>query len=204
MYNKAEHWENIYKTKSPNEVSWTQELPLESLQLIKKLANSKGDRIIDIGGGDSTLVDFLLKDGFNYISVLDISINALNRAQNRLGKLAKTVEWIHSDVLNLNTDATYDIWHDRAAFHFLTNADEIEKYVSLVNSVVTSFLIISGFAPDGPLKCSGLNVSRHHETSIKQLFSEKFELIESFHHTHITPFKTEQKFLFAVFQRLSQ
>ncbi len=203
MNNKAEHWENIYKTKGPNEVSWTQELPLESLQLIKKLASSKSDSIIDIGGGDSKLVDCLLDDGYKHLSVLDISSFALNKAQNRLAELAKAVEWIHSDVVHFKTDKTYEIWHDRAAFHFLTNANDIEKYVSIVNSSVTKYLIISGFAPDGPAKCSGLDVSRHHETNMKQLFSENFELIESFHHTHITPFKTEQKFLFSVFHRRS-
>jgi len=125
---RKNHWETVYKNKQPNEVSWTQENPKTSLDFIRETNLGKSARIIDIGGGDSKLVDFLLEEGYENISVLDISANALERAKKRLGKNAEKVNWIVSDITEFKPETTYDIWHDRATFHFLTTQEQIKKY----------------------------------------------------------------------------
>ena len=123
------HWETVYKTKSPEQVSWTQEIPKTSLDFIKSFNLSKSAKIIDIGGGDSRLVDFLLEEGFEDITVLDISAKALDRAKDRLGDKAKKIHWVVSDIIQYEPTSTYDVWHDRAAFHFLNQKDDVTKYV---------------------------------------------------------------------------
>ena len=144
--NKKNHWETVYETKQPNEVSWTQENPKTSLDFIRKTNLGKSAKIIDIGGGDSKLVDYLLEEGYKDITVLDISAKALKRAQKRLGKKAEKVNWIVSDITEFKPEISYDIWHDRATFHFLTTAQQIKKYVDITEKWVSNFLILGTFS----------------------------------------------------------
>lgn len=199
--NQKEHWENVYATKQPNEVSWTQDKPQHSLDLIKKCGLDSNAKIIDIGGGDSNLVDFLLEAGFENVSVLDISANAIERAKKRLGEKSEKVNWIVSDVTAFEPIQTYDVWHDRAAFHFLTTKDQIDKYVSIVSNSVSGNLILSTFSDEGPLKCSGLEISQYTSDKLSSIFSEQFILEETFTDNHTTPFNTTQNFLFCKFSK---
>lgn len=150
------HWENVYETKNSNEVSWTQEIPETSLELIQNAAADKTSKIIDIGGGDGTLIDFLLERGFESLSILDISSKVLQKAKKRLGSKAEHVQFITSDIREFETEATYEIWHDRATFHFLTEENDIKKYVDIVKNAVSHTMIIGAFSFEGPQKCSGL------------------------------------------------
>lgn len=161
----------------------------------------KSSKIIDIGGGDSKLVDHLLNQGFENITVLDISEKALEKAKIRLGEKSKKVTWIISDILDFEPTETYDVWHDRAAFHFLTTEEEIEKYKSIVNKSVAGFLIIGTFSENGPLKCSGLEISQYSQEKLTSTFEEKFDKIDSVLEDHQTPFGTTQNFLFCGFKK---
>src|SRR3989344_3859507 len=199
MENKTrEHWEDIYCTKDFNEVSWYQENPKTSVDLILSANTDKDANIIDIGGGDSRLVDKLLELHFRNISILDISLKALEKAQQRLGEKAKIVKWINSDLREFETSDRFDIWHDRALFHFLTSKKDIDKYVELVKKYLkpNGYLIIGTFSLKGPEKCSGLNVKRYSEDSIKKVFSKGFRYIKSFEEMHHTPFQTTQSFVY--------
>jgi 2-polyprenyl-3-methyl-5-hydroxy-6-metoxy-1,4-benzoquinol methylase len=200
MDNKK-HWENIYQKKEIDGVSWYQKVPIESLQLIKKYSISNSDKIIDIGCGKSFLADNLLELNFTDITLLDISSNALKEVKERLQN--KSLNFIETDILNFNSNDKYDIWHDRAVFHFITNPEGIEKYISLCNKYINNqgILIIGTFAEDGPLKCSGLEIKRYSVDQISGLFKETFELVESFKMLHKTPFDTEQSFLFCVLRK---
>lgn len=195
------HWENVYETKNPDEVSWTQKIPQTSLDLIEEAAKGKSSKIIDIGGGDSNLTDFLLEKGFENISVLDISAKALEKAKERLGAQAENVEWITTNIIEFEPQTTYDIWHDRAAFHFLTTHEEITKYVEIVKNAVSDTLIIGTFSVSGPQKCSGLPIVQYDEDRLKAIFSKSFELVKSFTEDHITPFNTVQNFIFCQFKK---
>lgn len=197
---RKKHWETVYETKNPDEVSWTQEIPKTSLAFIHSFGLDKSAKIIDIGGGDSKLVDHLLNQGFENITVLDISENALEKAKIRLVEKAKKVTWIVSDILDFEPTETYDVWHDRAAFHFLTTDEEIEKYKSIVNKSVDGFLIIGTFSENGPLKCSGLEISQYSQEKLTSTFEEKFDKIDSVLEDHQTPFGTTQNFLFCGFK----
>ena len=200
MDNKK-HWENIYQKKEIDGVSWYQKVPIESLQLIKKYSISNSDKIIDIGCGKSFLADNLLELNYTDISLVDISSNALKEVKDRLQN--KSLNFIETDILNFNSNDKYDIWHDRAVFHFITNREGIEKYISLCNKYINNqgILIIGTFAEDGPLKCSGLEIKRYSVDQISGLFKETFELVESFKMLHKTPFDTEQSFLFCVLRK---
>jgi len=202
MDNKK-HWENIYQKKEIDGVSWYQKVPLESLQLIKKYSISNSDKIIDIGCGKSFLADNLLELNYNDISLVDISSNALKEVKERLKN--KTVNFIATDILNFNSNDKYDIWHDRAVFHFITDLEGIKKYISLCNEYINKegVLIIGTFAEDGPLKCSGLEIKRYSVDQLTNLFEGNFELVESFKMLHKTPFDTEQSFLFCVFRKFT-
>lgn len=197
---RKQHWETVYETKNPDEVSWTQEIPKTSLAFIHSLGLDKSAKIIDIGGGDSKLVDFLLDQGFENITVLDISEKALEKAKIHLVEKAKKVTWIVSDILDFEPTETYDVWHDRAAFHFLTTEEEIEKYKSIVNKSVDGFLIIGTFSENGPLKFSGLEISQYSQEKLTSTFEEKFDKIDSVLEDHQTPFGTTQNFLFCGFK----
>ena len=199
--NRKEHWETVYKTKKPNEVSWTQENPVTSLDFIQRTNLDKSAKIIDIGGGDSKLVDFLLKEGYQNISVLDISEKALERAKIRLGEKANKVNWIVSDVTEFKPETAYDIWHDRATFHFLTTKEQMEGYTKTIEKWVSSFLIIGTFSENGPKKCSGLEIKQYSETAIENQFSGRFKKIRCTTEDHITPFETLQNFTFCIFEK---
>jgi cyclopropane fatty-acyl-phospholipid synthase-like methyltransferase len=200
---QREHWENIYLAKKTEELSWSQEIPKTSLDLIHQLSLAKSDALIDIGGGESKLVDFLLDEGYDHITVLDISYSALERAKKRLGQKADNVKWIVQDIAGFTSDTRFDLWHDRAVFHFLTSADQVAAYISIARKLVKSngFLIIGTFSDKGPEKCSGLPVRRYTETSLAAAFSDGFEKISCIREEHITPFGTSQQFVFCVFRK---
>ena len=202
MDNKK-HWENIYQKKEIDGVSWYQKVPIESLQLIKKYSISNSDKIIDIGCGKSFLADNLLELNYTDISLVDISSNALKEVKDRLQN--KSLNFIETDILNFNSSDKYDIWHDRAVFHFITDSEGIKKYISLCNEYISKegVLIIGTFAEDGPLKCSGLEIKRYSVDQISGLFKETFELVESFKMLHKTPFDTEQSFSFCVLRKFT-
>ncbi|MDA9338874.1 nodulation S family protein [Flavobacteriaceae bacterium] len=198
-----DHWQNVYDKKNENEVSWYQKSPKLSLEFVKRLNLSLDAEIIDIGAGESRLVDNLLEMGFVNLSVLDISSKSIEKTKKRLGLKSKLVNWIVSDINNFNPTKKYDLWHDRAAFHFLKDSVEIDNYVKLVKSSLHNQgnLIIATFSENGPLKCSGLEVSRYSENSISDLFNNDFELIKSQKSIHKTPFNTSQEFLFSKFKK---
>jgi ribosomal protein L11 methylase PrmA len=197
--NLKAHWDTVYETKSPQEVSWTQEIPQISLDFVSSFPLGKSASIIDVGGGDSLLVDHLLDLGYTNISVLDISVHAIERAKHRLGERASLVHWIVSDINEFQPEITYDLWHDRAAFHFLTATSDISHYASLVANHAKN-MIVGTFSTDGPLKCSGLEITQYDETSLGELFQAKgFERIETKREDHQTPFGTSQNFVFASF-----
>jgi 2-polyprenyl-3-methyl-5-hydroxy-6-metoxy-1,4-benzoquinol methylase len=200
---RKEHWENVYANKKMNEVSWFQQEPTTSLALIQKNTQSKDDAIIDIGGGDGFLVDNLLEMGYTNITVLDISANAINKAKERLGINADKVKWIISDITEFVPTEKYDIWHDRAVFHFLTQKKYIEYYKALVNENISDngHFILATFADDGPEKCSGLEVCKYSEKDMENCFSIVFKVKESFKYKHLTPFGTIQSFTFSVFRK---
>ena len=198
---RKKHWETVYETKNPTEVSWTQEIPKTSLAFMKSFGLARSAKIIDIGGGDSTLVDHLLNQGFENITVLDISERSLEKAKLRLGEKGKNITWIVSDILDFKPTETYDIWHDRAAFHFLTTEEEIQKYKSIVAKAVQSYLVIGTFSENGPLKCSGLEISQYSEEKLISTFEDHFEKIETVFEDHETPFGTTQNFLFCSFKK---
>ena len=202
MDNKK-HWENIYQKKEIDGVSWYQKVPIESLQLIKKYSISNSDKIIDIGCGKSFLADNLLELNYTDISLVDISSNALKEVKDRLQN--KSLNFIETDILNFNSNDKYDIWHDRAVFHFITDLEGIKKYISLCKDYINKkgILIIGTFAEDGPLKCSGLEIKRYSVDQISGLFEENFELVESFKMLHKTPFDTEQSFSFCVLRKFT-
>ena len=200
---KKKHWENIYQTKNIDGVSWYQETPYESIELIKNFSTTDSDMIIDIGCGKSFLADNLLKLNYKNITLVDISLNALKEVKDRLNN--KSLNFIETDVLNLKLERTFDIWHDRAVFHFITNKKSVEKYISLCNEYIGEGgkLIIGTFAEDGPLKCSGLEIKRYSVENLKELFKENFEFIEGFKKLHRTPFDNEQSFTFCVFRKIT-
>ncbi|TRX20737.1 class I SAM-dependent methyltransferase [Flavobacterium franklandianum] len=199
---RKNHWETVYETKQPCEVSWTQENPKTSLDFIRKTHLDKTAKIIDIGGGDSKLVDFLLKDGYENITILDISANALDRAKKRLGINTEKVNWIVSDITEFKPETKYDIWHDRATFHFLTTSGQIKKYAEITKKWVTNFIIIGTFSENGPKKCSGLDIKQYSEKEIENQFSDNFKKLKCITEDHITPFETKQNFTFCVFEKI--
>lgn len=199
MSNKK-HWETVFETKTPEQVSWTQEVPQTSLTFIRSFNLNKDASIIDIGGGDSNLVDSLLLEGYKNITVLDISKKALERAKKRLGEKAKEVTWIVSDINDFNPTISYDVWHDRASFHFLTQEVQIKRYIGLANKNITGYLVLGTFSKEGPLKCSGLEISQYSKEDLTSRFGE-FIKIECLTEDHTTPFDTKQNFTFCSFKK---
>lgn len=203
--NKSErkaHWENIYKTKGQQEVSWYQNIPTTSLEIFKKFELPLDARIIDIGGGDSFLVDHLLEMGYQHISVLDISEAAINKAKIRLGDKALLVKWIVADISSFEPTETYDFWHDRAAFHFLTNEDEINHYLATAKSHIAKdgLFVLGTFSENGPTKCSGIEIKQYSEESMSEKIGKYFKKIKCLVVDHLTPFNTVQDFLFCSFK----
>ena len=200
---RQEHWEHIYETKTPDQVSWTQKEPRISLDLIHKADLPKDAPIVDIGGGDSLLVDFLLREGFTHITVLDISRAALEKAQARLGADAAKVHWVHSDVLDWKPAHPVALWHDRAAFHFLRTDEERNAYLKLMAQTLNGQAIIGTFSVIGPLKCSGLEIQQYDAASMRALVEQYgFKHLECVDDTHTTPFGTTQEFIFCRFQNM--
>lgn len=202
-FERKKHWETIYQTKELNEVSWYQPNPETSLQFFQQLEIPVTAKIIDIGGGDSFLTDHLLDLGYQDLSVLDVSETAIERAKQRLGERAKDVKWIVSDVSDFQPTTSYDCWHDRAAFHFLTKDVEVEKYVQMASKAITpnGKMIIGTFSEQGPKKCSGIDIRQYSETTMTDLFSRYFQKITCITADHKTPFDTTQNFVFCSFRK---
>lgn len=200
-YTKQDYWDTVYKTKDTNQVSWAQKIPKTSLSFIHSFGLKKTAKIIDIGGGDSKLVDYLLDEGFENITVLDISSEALAKAKLRLGERAEKVNWVVSDITAFQPDTTFDVWHDRATFHFLTTSEQIAKYLEIARNAVSGFLTIGTFSENGPEKCSGLHIKQYSEEKLTAELQNGFSKIRCITEDHITPFDTTQNFLFCSFKR---
>ena len=202
MDNK-QHWENVFTTKASNEVSWFQEYPKTSIEFLELFKLPLTANIIDIGGGVSNLVDTLFGKGYKNFWVLDISEAALERAKNRLGEKASLVHWIVTDVTEFEPPVQYDFWHDRAAFHFLTSNDAINKYVAIAEEAISDkgYLVLGTFSENGPEKCSGLQIQQYNEASMSARFEIAFYRIKCITEDHTTPFNTVQDFLFCSFQK---
>lgn len=199
MENKKTHWETVYETKPADSVSWFQPHAEKSLEIIQATGQNKHAALIDVGGGASTLVDDLLNLGYDNLSVLDLSAAALKVAQDRLGAKAATVNWLVGDITTVSLPANaYDIWHDRAVFHFLTEEADRRAYVAQVMRSVrpNGHIIIATFAEDGPEKCSGLPVMRYSPEALHQEFGRGFQLVSQDKETHHTPFGTDQQFIY--------
>ena len=193
-----DHWNKIYQNKKIDEVSWFQEKPMISLELIRKLSQNKKAAIIDVGGGDSLLIDYLLDEDYLDITVLDISKEAIRKAKERLGDKAHKIKWVVSDILDFKSEKPFDIWHDRACFHFITSKNDTIKYVEKVDKFLNAkgAIIMGVFSKMGPEKCSGIPIIQYSEDQIELLFEPEFKKISSTYHEHITPFDTSQNFIF--------
>ncbi|MET0029376.1 MAG: class I SAM-dependent methyltransferase [Candidatus Thiodiazotropha sp.] len=196
MLDPKQHWENIYRNRSPEEVSWYQANPQPSLALIKSSGVDPAAPIIDIGGGASRLIDQLLLNGYTDLSVLDISATALSHARQRLGKDSPRVEWIESDITRFEPQRGYALWHDRAVFHFLTGAADRERYAAALRQALPSGgqLILASFAIGGPTQCSGLDVVQYDSEKLLDALGAGFELIETHNDDHLTPARAIQAF----------
>ena len=200
---RQHHWEKVYTTKGESEVSWFQETPALSLELIELVGARQNSAIIDIGGGASRLVDNLVSRGYEDVTVLDLSAAALASARSRIGDQADRVTWLTVDVTIWEPSRTFDVWHDRAAFHFLTEPNDQTAYVARLRRAlrVGGHAIIATFAPDGPERCSGLPVSRYDANSLGAKLGDGFDLIDARGHDHTTPWGSLQKFQFSSFRR---
>jgi ubiquinone/menaquinone biosynthesis C-methylase UbiE len=202
MNDKA-HWEAIYKAKQPHEVSWFQREATISLTLIRRLAPASTSAIIDVGGGASTLVDGLLAAGYRHVTVLDLSSAALAEGRRRLGPAGAAISWLESDVLATDLpERAFDVWHDRAVFHFLTDGADRARYVAQVRRALKPLghILVATFAEDGPTRCSGLPVTRYTSDTLHQEFGARFRLRESLREEHVTPSGTRQAFVYCVCQ----
>jgi SAM-dependent methyltransferase len=203
MTSRSAHWEGVYATKGENEVSWFQENPTISFEMIKAANPDHAAAIIDIGGGASRLVDSLLHDGYRSLAVLDLSASALDAAKRRIGPAAAGVDWIVADVTTWQPARTYDVWHDRAAFHFLTEPRDRAAYLERLRSALRpgGQAIIGTFALDGPEKCSGLPVQRYDSRSLATELGAAFELADACTEIHHTPWNATQAFQFSRFRK---
>jgi len=197
------HWETVFANKQETEVSWFQPYPKTSIEFVELFNLPLDANIIDIGGGDSHLVDVLLEKGYKNIWVLDISENALSRAKKRLGENANKVQWVVSDIIDFVPTVQFDFWHDRAAFHFLTSEEKINRYISIAEKGIkpNGVLILGTFSESGPSKCSGLEIKQYSETSMSSRFELSFNRIKCITEEHHTPFNTTQSFLFCSFKK---
>jgi len=197
------HWENIYSSKNEDGVSWFQEYPKISIDLIKKYSSNKSISIIDIGSGRSRILKNLIEQEYDDLTYLDISQEACFKSKISLGKKQDLVQWHVDNVLDFKTVKNFSIWHDRAVFHFLIFKEDVIKYkqVAIKNIVKGGYLILGTFSENGPEKCSGLEVSKYSAESISEVFKPEFKLVESFTTDHKTPFNTTQNFLFSIFKK---
>ena len=203
MSDRKEHWENVYKDKSPLEVGWYVSEPVLSLQLIRNTQAAVDAPIIDVGGGASVLVDHLCDDGYTNVSVLDISANALACAKDRLGDKANNVEWYDDDVTCFNPPHQFSVWHDRAVFHFLREESDRRSYMEVLKRALepNGHVIIAAFAIGGPTQCSGLDIVQYDAEKLQAELGDAFELVEEKNEIHVTPSKVEQKFAYFRFIR---
>lgn len=197
------HWNNIYTSINANKVGWFQPNPSPSLEMLKTAGFNKDINIIDIGGGDSYFAEHLLDLGYKNISVLDISERAIERAKERMGEKAKNILWICSNILNFKPNQKYDLWHDRAVFHFLTEIKDIQKYKKLAfNSIrEKGKLLLATFSEMGPDSCSGLPITQYSESTLNKLFTPEFKMTQWHYYDHKTPFKTKQNFIYCNFSK---
>ncbi len=202
---KAKYWDDIYQKKDELHQSWFQTKPEKSLEMIDELHLNKSAKIIDIGGGESRLVDYLLADGFKDITLLDISAEALERTKVRLGQKSAGTKYIVSDVTKFKASEMFDLWHDRATFHFLTEIEDVEKYLQTAHDSlnVGGSLIVSTFSKSGPDKCSGLTISKYSQEDLKILFGKYFQNTKCFETTHTTPWGSTQDFTYCGFKKIS-
>lgn len=202
---RKKHWENIYQTKDLKDVSWYQPTPTTSLDFLKQFSIPTTAKIIDIGGGDSFLVDHLLDLGYTDLTVLDISAASLDRAKQRLGDRSTKVKWIVADAATFKPTEQYDFWHDRAAFHFLTQEEEITNYIDTIQKSIkpTGVLVIGTFSEQGPKKCSGIEIKQYSETTMTDRLKKFFEKVKCITVDHQTPFDTIQNFIFCSFKKLA-
>jgi SAM-dependent methyltransferase len=195
---KKRHWETVYEQKSPLEVSWYQHEPQLSLELIHNTGIAQEAAIIDVGGGASVLVDRLLESSYRNVSVLDLSAKALVHAQTRMGEMSRRATWIEADITTFAPSIGYDLWHDRAVFHFLTDEADRRKYVEVLQQSLKpgGHLIIAAFAIGGPTQCSGLEIVQYDAEKLSDTLGAPFRLVEERTESHITPAMKEQKFVY--------
>ena len=200
---KRLHWEDVYRNTATEEVSWYQDHPAMSLSLIESTRVAKSGNLIDVGGGDSTLVDHLLQHGFEHITILDISSAALERAKSRLGERANRATWIEGDVTDFRSSHTFDVWHDRALFHFLTEEEDRTRYLESMTRVVRpqGHVIIATFTYEAPATCSGLPVVRYSPQFLGIAIGKDYEFVESVEQLHRTPGGTKQPFIYCRFRK---
>lgn len=194
--NRKAHWNHIYSTTKPGEVSWHQESPTVALSIIRSIGSPPEAGIVDVGGGASALAVHLVRAGHYPVAVLDISAAAIGQAKKLAGKEAEAIDWIEASITEFTATRTYGIWHDRAVFHFLTDASDRRKYVTAMRRTlpIGGHAIIAAFAPDGPEQCSGLPIRRYDAPMMAEEIGQDFELVETISETHLTPWETEQKF----------
>jgi 2-polyprenyl-3-methyl-5-hydroxy-6-metoxy-1,4-benzoquinol methylase len=203
QFDREKHWDSVYQAKPDDQMSWYQDYPDVSMQFISKYGGGKASHIIDVGGGSGVLADALLQDGYAHLSVLDISQAALDHAEQRLGAKARAIEWIHEDVLAFRPAEQYDIWHDRAAFHFLNDEAEVRTYVHTAAQGIRDggLLVLATFSEKGPERCSNLPVHRYSQEELEGVLHQYFSKIECINTDHITPRETLQNFTFCAFRR---
>lgn len=203
---RKKHWEHIYQTKELNEVGWFQPKPETSLDFFHHFNVPAEAKVIDMGGGDSFLVDHLLNLGYQDLTVLDISRAAIERAKRRLGEQANKVKWIVADAADFKPTEKYDFWHDRAAFHFLTDEQEILSYLQTAEQNINpnGILVLGTFSEQGPTKCSGIEIKQYSEKTMTERFKNHFAKTKCLSVNHKTPFGTEQNFIFCSFRKLQK
>lgn len=200
---RKSHWETVYQTNDTTKVGWFQPLPQVSIEFISEVNLPKNASIIDVGGGDGLLVDWLLENDFEQVTVLDISASALEKAKKRLGKSASSVHWEVVDVIDFEPERKFDFWHDRAVFHFLTEPNEQLTYLRLVECSIPSgrYLLVMTFSKSGPKTCSGLPVLQYDVADLEGFFSQEFELVQGLNYDHITPSGALQNYSVGLFRR---
>lgn len=201
-----QHWNEVYEQKQITEVSWYEPMPVTGLSFIDDCNLGKDAAIIDIGGGDSFLAEFLIAKGYTDITVLDISEKALERAKQRLGERAEEITWIVANAAEFTPEKEYDLWHDRAAFHFLTEEVEVQNYMKNVEKAIRpgGYVIMATFSENGPEKCSGIKVQRYSIDNLQRLFAENSNTLNCKNIEHQTPLGATQNFTFCSFKRKAQ